>query len=241
MRKRSTPGFTLIELLVVIAIIAILAAILFPVFARAKAKANQASCLSNLKQMQLAMTMYLSDNNQTCPPQISYAGNVSEEYWPTLIEPYINNLQVWVCSADPTVGGCNNVFRGDGVCLVSATSYGYNSYLASGGTANNDNLGDTEPAIQYPAEMVCFSDAAKFLLQDGISVGYATTPTYAGCLADISTGGLAANCRHNMGNNMSFMDGHAKWLAFAAIPDPTQPTGTVFDGITNRHFWYGID
>jgi len=65
--KRSRNGFTLIELLVVIAIIAILAAILFPVFARAREKARQTSCLSNLKQLSLAILMYAEDYDETLP------------------------------------------------------------------------------------------------------------------------------------------------------------------------------
>jgi len=65
MRTRTTTGFTLIELLVVIAIIAILAAILFPVFARARAKAQQASCTSNLKQWSTAWQMYAQDYDET--------------------------------------------------------------------------------------------------------------------------------------------------------------------------------
>jgi prepilin-type N-terminal cleavage/methylation domain-containing protein len=65
---KKTRGFTLIELLVVIAIIAILAAILFPVFAKAREKARQTSCLSNLKQLSLAILQYTNDNNETYPP-----------------------------------------------------------------------------------------------------------------------------------------------------------------------------
>ena len=66
---RTRHGFTLIELLVVIAIIAILAAILFPVFARARAKAKQSSCLNNVKQLSLGYQMYMSDYDEKFPPQ----------------------------------------------------------------------------------------------------------------------------------------------------------------------------
>jgi len=95
--KRQT-GFTLIELLVVIAIIAILAAILFPVFARARAKAQQNSCLSNLKQIALGTLMYVSDYDQRMP--IAYEGaspigiNFTGEVY-----PYVKNVQIFNCPA----------------------------------------------------------------------------------------------------------------------------------------------
>jgi prepilin-type N-terminal cleavage/methylation domain-containing protein len=98
-------AFTLIELLVVIAIIAILAAILFPVFARARAKAGQVACLSNLKQIQLAWIMYVSDNNQMWGPwgypNAEPIWNVPGALgWPMIINPYIMNYQIFACPGD---------------------------------------------------------------------------------------------------------------------------------------------
>ena len=87
MRRRT--GFTLIELLVVIAIIAILAAILFPVFARAREKARQASCLSNVKQQGVAVMMYVQDYDEAFP--IDLYG------WVVALRPYTKNEQIWVC------------------------------------------------------------------------------------------------------------------------------------------------
>jgi len=94
-------GFTLIELLVVIAIIAILAAILFPVFAQARAKARQASCLSNMKQLGLAMMMYTQDYDETYPMSYYYrnGANSGNGYiqWSGLIRPYVQNNGIFVC------------------------------------------------------------------------------------------------------------------------------------------------
>jgi len=101
-------GFTLIELLVVIAIIAILAAILFPVFAQARAKARGASCLSNLKQLTLGMVMYAQDYDETFPQwkwDQSYSGggggpgptNDATTLWWNAIYPYVKNVQVYNC------------------------------------------------------------------------------------------------------------------------------------------------
>ena len=100
--KTRRSGFTLIELLVVIAIIAILAAILFPVFAQARAKARQAACLSNLKQVGTAILMYIQDSDDTYPPSQTAlvsppapsGANIS---WPTIIYPYVKNEGVFLC------------------------------------------------------------------------------------------------------------------------------------------------
>jgi prepilin-type N-terminal cleavage/methylation domain-containing protein len=110
-------GFTLIELLVVIAIIAILAAILFPVFARAREKARMTSCLSNLKQIGLGLMMYVQDYDETWPsmrvfPPYTTDYNTSpwwcREYYggiPTLLQPYVKNHQLFWCSSDSTASG----------------------------------------------------------------------------------------------------------------------------------------
>src|SRR6056297_580676 len=98
-------GFTLIELLVVIAIIAILAAILFPVFARAREKARQASCLSNAKQLGLGFMMYVQDYDERLPAVYVW---LPEGYWAQLIYPYVENHQVYQCPSAPKdepVGG----------------------------------------------------------------------------------------------------------------------------------------
>jgi len=95
-RRTARIGFTLIELLVVIAIIAILAAILFPVFAQARAKARQAACLSNMKQIGLAIAQYTIDYDSVIvPSQNGPTGKLVS--WPTLIYPYVKNAGVYVC------------------------------------------------------------------------------------------------------------------------------------------------
>src|ERR1035438_8078601 len=100
MRKR---GFTLIELLVVIAIIAILAAILFPVFAKAREKARAASCLSNCKQLGLAMMQYVQDFDEAYPMVYSNLSATVRYVWGDVISPYCKNLQIFACPSAPTV------------------------------------------------------------------------------------------------------------------------------------------
>src|SRR5271165_6318670 len=95
-RPRISKGFTLIELLVVIAIIAILAAILFPVFAQARAKARQTVCLSNMRQMGLATMMYAQDYDERLPLAATTTAS-SYLNWHNLLIPYTQNEQIWVC------------------------------------------------------------------------------------------------------------------------------------------------
>lgn len=109
MPRSSVPrrGFTLIELLVVIAIIAALAAILFPVFAQARAKARQASCQSNFKQVALSFAMYAQDYDETLVPYFNgtavTVNNWENFYiWPQLVQPYIKNWRVFACPGNPS-------------------------------------------------------------------------------------------------------------------------------------------
>ena len=121
-------GFTLIELLVVIAIIAILAAILFPVFAKAREKARQSSCLSNLKQIGLATLQYVQDYD-TRMPQYTRISSINHTAQ-VKINPYIANLQIWACPS----GSVNYFYYFDNWPGAPATflgSYGWNNRLNS--------------------------------------------------------------------------------------------------------------
>jgi len=113
-------GFTLIELLVVIAIIAILAAILFPVFARAREKARQSSCLSNLKQLGLAFLQYAQDYDETMVSGSGYQGNSIN--WQYKVAPYIKNIQIYSC---PSRGESSFSYGGSGPFGYMTLWYGY--------------------------------------------------------------------------------------------------------------------
>jgi len=124
MHSKRRAGFTLIELLVVIAIIAILAAILFPVFAKARAKAQQTSCLSNLKELGTACLMYAQDYENQLPP-VFHPTYVSEaafrgHIWTDLIQPYLKNIDILDCPAISKTG----VRPGD--VPLWCPDYGYN-------------------------------------------------------------------------------------------------------------------
>jgi prepilin-type N-terminal cleavage/methylation domain-containing protein/prepilin-type processing-associated H-X9-DG protein len=107
-------GFTLIELLVVIAIIAILAAILFPVFARAREQARQSSCLSNQKQIGLAIIMYAADHDETLPPAYYYQNGANSRngyvQWSGMVMPYVMNMGIFVCPSHKVKGWAPTCF-----------------------------------------------------------------------------------------------------------------------------------
>jgi prepilin-type N-terminal cleavage/methylation domain-containing protein len=120
-KGKSHKGFTLIELLVVIAIIAILAAILFPVFARARENARRASCASNLKQIGLGIMQYTQDYDECY--MIHYdasAGNA--KYWHQILQPYVKSTQIFDCPSRSDV-----TFNGG---LDAYISYGYNYWFS---------------------------------------------------------------------------------------------------------------
>ena len=139
-------GFTLIELLVVIAIIAILAAILFPVFAKAREKARQSSCLSNHKQIVLAALQYAQDYDER---GVMFADGVNwstKTYlWPWALSPYIKNTQIFECPSD-TATYTGAMADGDvsiGIAYSGLAYYGRGFKFAQ---------------IEYPAEAIYFAD-----------------------------------------------------------------------------------
>jgi prepilin-type N-terminal cleavage/methylation domain-containing protein/prepilin-type processing-associated H-X9-DG protein len=210
-------GFTLIELLVVIAIIAILAAILFPVFAQARDKARQAACMNNLKQMGTAWLMYSQDYDEMVIPWSATGNSDSFAFrWNALIQPYIKNNQVQKCPSNES--------------LISYT------YSANVGGAFPSPALRSVASIEYPAQTPIIADAGgfddaannigevngvpgwsfSFIIPDADRGQQARAVKYnetqwllTGLRNDAAS--IAAGI-HNDGANYAFADGHVKWL-----------------------------
>ncbi|MBC7287164.1 MAG: DUF1559 domain-containing protein [Armatimonadetes bacterium] len=200
-------GFTLIELLVVIAIIAILAAILFPVFARAREKARQASCESNLKQLALAILMYAQDYDEMLPYHCAYWGKSA--FWLQATYPYVKNTQLSIC---PSYGrGVDSVRVWDPQTdqRVASTAYGGRSY-----GYNFELSGAKLARAQFPAELIMLADSV--VCNDPYAYGrcgqcYIAPAPRSGCCATNAPWGRVSG-RHNEGANHAFLDGHVKWM-----------------------------
>ena len=216
--NRPNAGFTLIELLVVIAIIAILAAILFPVFAQAREKARAISCLSNCKQTGLAYMMYVQDYDEVTPLQNSpvvadASGNYAAGgYWFRLIQPYVKSWQLMTCpdrSATKSVDmtKAKNQANYPKELNGRLQGYGYNDGWVSdscyGLTCEQTIPDPTDPtktvkarlgrsiaAIQAPADCVAFGDTYD---SPGYSIAMDNLLGYSD--APVTTGTLAPQCQ----------------------------------------------
>ena len=247
--SRTRAAFTLIELLVVIAIIAILAAILFPVFAQAREKARQTSCLSNLKQLGTAGVMYTQDWDETWPQTFlkGYGGfiwtvpllsdtpedaEMERTLWAGALVPYLKSPDVYACpsSADDYVHS--------GVTLNDAQGYKFtyyiNGYLNSWPSAKSG----------APASVIAFSEAQGKEAIVGWQLAWPLPLTSAGgempeflpgeaagsacgSAADQRAGAFGWSLQyrstrwtHGRGQNYAYMDGHVKWQP---TPGPNSP------------------
>jgi prepilin-type N-terminal cleavage/methylation domain-containing protein/prepilin-type processing-associated H-X9-DG protein len=227
MRQKS--AFTLIELLVVIAIIAILAAILFPVFAQAREKARQTMCLSNAKQIGVACMMYVQDYDETyftqpwpggCPDVGYFTIDTTQprQHFATLLYPYIKNAGVFDC---PSYKGVNYVASyalwncGDPTKtkIVPLSDYGVN-----------------ENVISTPRTLASFAEPASVgvifennYIYSGPNVCLRTSTDSTGRWYFIESKAAGVDyygaARHQGGANFVYVDGHAKWARSSPAPD----------------------
>ncbi len=197
-------GFTLIELLVVIAIIAILAAILFPVFARAREKGRQTSCGSNLHQLGVAMAMYVQDYDGRYPWDDLTVGGGQEGVDPTwtwrlMLQPYAHNVQVFVC---PSAADLSS-FDGSWPDYAQTAGYAINHVHWDNdlGTDAEPPPGHNTSEVLYPAQTIVLTEFTG----DYVISHYGTQEHRF-------LRGDAAATRHNGGANYLFCDGHVKWF-----------------------------
>jgi prepilin-type N-terminal cleavage/methylation domain-containing protein/prepilin-type processing-associated H-X9-DG protein len=230
-------AFTLIELLVVIAIIAILAAILFPVFAQARESARQTACVSNGRQIGIGLGMYVQDYDESFPPadygapvttapftQFAwYSGAGGSVYYPPccfdLLQPYEKNTQVHKCPSDSTgipaalplrVNGAGQPLQPVSYALNRYFFYDISTYTFKPAAAY------TLAAISVPSSRIFIAESASVLGRELIGPSN---------LSLVSGGNPAIFNRHKEGGVYVYADGHAKWHKRPANWDPASPGG----------------
>jgi len=226
MIRHNKLAFTLIELLVVIAIIAILAAILFPVFAKAREKARQASCSSNLKQLGIAQMAYAQDYDETYGGirmtktdepyyDTSYGG--PSTYYTLYLDPYVKNNGIYQDPSGVMQMCCTTVLHSNGTTSpIPPRSYNMN-YSMVGWT------GVKMAAVTRPADTIMMADSGIHILFGDLGSGagfyYGTPP--AGAAAGSPSWDYNAwpwiAWRHNDGANVLWADGHVKWMKANSI------------------------
>jgi prepilin-type N-terminal cleavage/methylation domain-containing protein/prepilin-type processing-associated H-X9-DG protein len=242
-RKRA---FTLIELLVVIAIIAILAAILFPVFGRARENARKSSCQSNLKQLGLGFAQYSQDyDEQSVPMRSGFLTSSSGFSWSIIIQPYVKSNQLLVCPSNTTPNTVSKLSYTD----TPATGLSYTYNWSVGGPApgvTSGNPGRALAGILAPAQTPMLVDAfginnaafcLAFIAPDGASGptsirGRRCTNVQASGTSDAlrdDLRGLPYGSVHMDGANYAFADGHVKWLHY--VPGNPIPASSNADAL----------
>ena len=236
-RRSHACAFTLIELLVVIAIIAVLAAILFPVFAQAREKARAISCLSNGRQIGTALFMYIQDYDEKYPQEHPSTGNPAlddnvaqleaEDYGSPFdkILPYVggtdsSKTQLFVCPSDPDPHG-KNILESNGNCPGSGippgplSSYVINAYYLFGATL---------PQIDEPAQSIYVAERrSEGKPTDFCDIHYHPWLGETELPArpnDTTNPSSIASVRHTLGSNYIYTDGHAKWHRFESTRKP---------------------
>lgn len=227
---RGRKGFTLIELLVVIAIIAILAAILFPVFARARENARRSSCASNLKQIGLAVMQYTQDYDERMP-----SGRMEEGYtgtklyigpnWENILQPYAKSYQVFRCPSNPkkqqSLGQDSSGLpagSGSGISYSAITDYDTWT-LAAFGQINK--AGPSLSTFAAPAQTLCVVEANGDNTDFNVGDDYYITSNWTAAKPYLFTGHLGTS-------NFLFADGHVKALRpSATVPASMGGSGSV--------------
>jgi prepilin-type N-terminal cleavage/methylation domain-containing protein/prepilin-type processing-associated H-X9-DG protein len=216
---QTRRAFTLIELLVVIAIIGLLAAILFPVFARARENARRASCQSNLKQIGIAFQMYAQDYDERACPAVYFSSDYSQETawdfaltWNPdftvgstnlgLLGPYTKSAQISQCPS----------FRGNGYGRPQ-TGYAYNILVGKEYGATPAHLSE----FQKPTQTALFSEGGW---QDGANIA---ASSFLRPPSDSSYPWAKVHFRHLSTANVLYADGHVKTVKTIYLPDSSQP------------------
>jgi prepilin-type processing-associated H-X9-DG protein len=221
--------------LVVIAVVSILAAILFPVFGRARENARRSTCQSNLKQMGLAFLQYVQDYDEAYPLTSYRASGEVNDSWTMTASPYLKSTQIFHCPSDaskvwetPASPPANNYYT---------TSYLMNAYMGG------KNVWAKQSAIQSTAKVVLLTEAATdSTLRDHFHpfnwvTEVPANPLYSGYMHGVTWDDSAnrtkeiALTRHLDGFNVAYCDGHVKWTRWTMVwpPKAGEPFEGVFD------------
>lgn len=227
-KQRVSRGFTLIELLVVVAIIAILASILFPVFARARENARRTSCASNLKQIGLIVMQYSQDFDEKMPPSMNKAADNSDTPWQSLVQPYAKSTDLFRCPSNTTpksstIYGSINSMTESGVRRSYIANGGIET---AGGTTPKRGTGGLRPwqdqrninalVVISLASLVQPATTISVTETRGINNSDATVQ-WMSCLMDPTR-----TFTDHLGTaNFLFLDGHVKALHPTATATPT--------------------
>ena len=224
---RLKKGFTLIELLVVIAVIAILAAILFPVFAQAREKARQITCTSNQKQIGIAILQYAQDYDETLPPaNYNDVATGSPDTWMNIIDAYVKagypNHAVATGSQIASVFTCPDYAATEVAANATpAHSYVANANILPPWITGTGETADTYPphslaSLHAPASVVLIGEAAGgsriFSWGDDVDTAPVIPGQTAAVFGSCQAIYLRARLRHSGGSNYLFGDGHVKWF-----------------------------
>lgn len=209
--RTKATRFTLIELLVVIAIIAILAAMLLPALSRAREKARQVSCLSNLKQVSLGMLMYAQDSQEYMVSGSGYQGN--SQNWQLKMTPYITDKNVYTCAS-----------RGESIQSYGGTGpFGYaNLYF---GYAHPWRGGVTLGVISAPSATALTHDGNHPAVDGARGAVPKVCKGFNPCCTTTIT---ADHFYHSGGSNLTFWDGHAAWMIWQALRIQNDNTKSVW-------------
>ena len=224
MKKHN--AFTLIELLVVIAIIAILAAILFPVFARVRDKARQTACSSNSRQIGLAFMQYLQDNDETLPVRLEDPANPNSTNmtgWAGKVYPYIKSRGILRCPNDTSTATCsymiNSIFPVGMMQQATWNAPASTVVLVELDSGNSASYDVTDPRETNSPRM--YDDVAGPDPNAGGEIKSAAGPMGGRPFASYWQKDIVG--RHSGGSNIIFLDGHAKWLHGSQISSGFPP------------------
>jgi len=206
----SARGFTLIELLVVIAIITILAAILFPVFAQVREKARATDCVSNMRQIGIAASMYFQDWDGRL---FFHHAGLDEITWSSRLSPYTRNQKLYICRSDPATALINpnsgEVYR---------PSYLINAYFTHNFPPEASEDAEV-PINQYSQDDPRIVSASETILfcESGITAQGHNQDDYDAWNGLESVEELFNTSRHSGGANYTFLDGHAAWRRYDRV------------------------